>query len=167
MLTFSNNEWVPAKDNATFEVVNPATGKKLVDISHASDEDVDNAVKAARDAFENTWGTNVDAGERIALINKLADLLERDTKIVAALESLDSGKGVRMAATSDVPESIGCLRYYAGLADKVAGQTINHFGPDRFAYTLQQPIGVCGQIIPWNYPREYTELPKRLGMNER
>lgn len=155
MLTDSDNEWVPAEGGKTFEVVNPATGEKLVDIAHASDSDVDKAVKAAREAFETTWGTNIDAGERIALIMKLADLLERDTKLVAALESLDSGKGVRMAATSDIPESIGCLRYYAGLADKYVGQTINHFGNDRFAYTLQQPIGVAGQIIPWNYPREF------------
>lgn len=79
--------------------------------------------------------------------------MERDAKILGALESFDGGKGVNMAS-GDVEESVGCLRYYAGLADKTTGQTIDHFGKEKMAWTLKQPIGVCGQIIPWNYPRE-------------
>jgi len=78
--------------------------------------------------------------------------MERDAEKIAAIESLNSGKGVRIALLSDVGDSVACLRYYAGLADKFFGQTIPHFGTEKFCYTVHQPIGVCGQIIPWNYP---------------
>ena len=86
------------------------------------------------------------------MLNKLADLMERDAEKLGALESLNSGKGVRIAREADVGDSVGCLRYYAGLADKIHGNTIDTFGKDKFAYTIYQPFGVCGQIIPWNYP---------------
>ncbi|KAL7418774.1 hypothetical protein Q5752_006457 [Cryptotrichosporon argae] len=149
---FINNEWVEASDAKTFDTVNPATGEVLVAVAHATKDDVDRAVKAARTAFKTTWGTNVAGAERGAILNKLADLMERDTAKLAAVESVNSGKGIRIARDADVADSIACLRYYAGLADKTFGQTINHFGGEKFVYTLHQPIGVCGQIIPWNYP---------------
>ncbi|KAK1921485.1 putative aldehyde dehydrogenase [Papiliotrema laurentii] len=149
---FVDNEWSASSDNATFPTVNPANGKPLLEFSHASSVDVDRAVASARRAFQTTWGNNVPATARAGLLFKLADLMERDSKLIGALESLNSGKGVRIAAGGDVADSIACLRYYAGLADKIHGQTISHYGKDKFVYTLHQPIGVCGQIIPWNYP---------------
>lgn len=148
----SDNEFVPSSDGKTFDTLNPATGEKIVSISHATKDDVDAAVKAARKAFKTTWGNNIAAETRGLLMNKLADLLERDAEKFAALESYDSGKGIRIARESDVADSVACIRYYAGLADKIHGQTINSWGGEKFAYTLHQPIGVCGQIIPWNYP---------------
>ncbi|WVF72485.1 hypothetical protein IAT40_007300 [Kwoniella sp. CBS 6097] len=149
---FINNEWVESQSGKTFSTINPATGKAFLDFAHASKEDVDAAVKSSRKAFKTTWGDNVPAVERGALLNKLADLLERDADKIAALESLNSGKGVRIAREFDVNDSIAALRYYAGLADKQHGQTLNHYGKEKFVYTVHQPIGVCGQIIPWNYP---------------
>ncbi|KAI9634243.1 aldehyde dehydrogenase domain-containing protein [Dioszegia hungarica] len=149
---FIDNTWRPASTGSTFSTVNPATGESLLSIAHASSEDVDAAVKSARLAFKTTWGNNVHAAERGAALNRLADLMERDKDRLAAVESLNSGKGIRMARDSDVADSIGCLRYYAGLADKFHGQTIPHYGTEKFVYTVHQPIGVCGQIIPWNYP---------------
>ncbi|OCF31508.1 aldehyde dehydrogenase (NAD+) [Kwoniella heveanensis BCC8398] len=149
---FINNEWVESQSGETFSTVNPATGKPFLDFAHASKEDVDAAVKSSRKAFKTTWGDNVTAVERGALLDKLADLLERDAAKIGALESLNSGKGVRIAREFDVGDSIATLRYYAGLADKLHGQTLNHYAKEKFVYTIHQPIGVCGQIIPWNYP---------------
>ncbi|RSH82124.1 aldehyde dehydrogenase (NAD(P)(+)) ald5 [Saitozyma podzolica] len=149
---FINNEFRASSSGQTVPTINPANGETLLEVSHASQEDVDEAVRAARKAFETAWGNNVQASERGALLNKLADLMERDAEKLAALESLDSGKGIRIVREIDLPDSVACLRYYAGLADKFFGQTIPHFGKDKFVYTIHQPIGVCGQIIPWNYP---------------
>lgn len=146
----SNNEWTASSDQGTFTTVNPATGAPIVDVSHATKTDVDRAVSAARKAFKTTWGLNIPGPDRQALLLKFADLMERDQDKLAAVESLDGGKGVRIAKMADVADSVACLRYYAGLADKFYGQTIPHFGGEKFVYTLHQPIGVCGQIIPWN-----------------
>lgn len=96
-LPCSNNEWVAASSKETFQTVNPATGKHLVDVAHASKDDVDTAVKAARKAFKTTWGLKVPGNERGALLLKLADLMERDQDKLAAVESLNSGKGIRIA----------------------------------------------------------------------
>ncbi|KAI5474405.1 aldehyde dehydrogenase, mitochondrial [Pseudohyphozyma bogoriensis] len=149
---FIDGQWVAAEDGATFETLNPATGEKLLDISAAGPADVDKAVKAARKAFETTWGRNVAPAERAALLYKLADLMERDAQVLGELESIDSGKGMRIARDFDIGDSVGCLRYYAGWADKVHGTTIDATGKSKMIYTVQDPIGVCGQIIPWNYP---------------
>ncbi|OCF75956.1 aldehyde dehydrogenase (NAD+) [Kwoniella mangroviensis CBS 8886] len=149
---FINNQWVESSDSNSFSTINPATGEQFLDFAHATKVDVDTAVTAARKAFKTTWGMNVASTERAALLFKLADLMEKDAAKIAALESLNSGKGIRIARDADVADSVACLRYYAGLADKLHGQTINHFGKEKFVYTLHQPIGVCGQIIPWNYP---------------
>ena len=93
----SNNEWVASSSNETFATVNPATGKHLVDVAHATKEDVDTAVKAARKAFKTTWGLKKPGNERGALLLKLADLMERDQDKLAAVESLNGGKGIRVA----------------------------------------------------------------------
>jgi aldehyde dehydrogenase (NAD+) len=93
----SNNEWVASSSKETFETVNPATGKHLIDVAHATKEDVDTAVKAARQAFKTTWGLKIPGSERGALLLKLADLMERDQDKLAAVESLNGGKGIRVA----------------------------------------------------------------------
>lgn len=85
-----------------------------------------------------------------SVINRFADLIERDAPSLAALESLDSGKGVQIALDSDVGDSVACLRFFAGLADSLRGQSIDSFAKEKMIYTLHEPIGVCGQIIPWN-----------------
>ena len=114
--------------------------------------DVDKAVAAARQAFVlgSPWRT-MDASQRGNLLNKLADLMERDRVYLASLETLNNGKPYSYSFMADLGLSIKCLRYYAGWADKIQGKTIPVDGP-YFAYTRHEPVGVCGQIIPWNFP---------------
>ncbi|CAD6197241.1 unnamed protein product [Caenorhabditis auriculariae] len=149
---FINNEFVNARSGKTFETFNPANGKLIAKISEGDKADVDAAVKAANQAFRtgSEWRT-MDAARRGHLLNKLADLMERDRVILASLESLDNGKPYAIAYNADLALSIACLRYYAGWADKNHGKTIPIAG-DYFTYTRHEPVGVCGQIIPWNFP---------------
>ncbi len=113
--------------------------------------DIDLAVKAARKAFDYGPWSKMDARDRGRLIYKLADLIEEEADELAALESLDNGKPIRDARAADLPLAIDCLRYYAGWADKIHGQTIPVRG-NYFCYTRHEPVGVVGQIIPWNFP---------------
>ncbi|KHJ91021.1 aldehyde dehydrogenase family protein [Oesophagostomum dentatum] len=149
---FINNEWVDAASKKTFETFNPANKSLITKVAEGDKADVDKAVKAASDAFRlgSPWRT-MDAAQRGVLMNKLADLMERDRVILASLESLDNGKPYAVAYNADVPMSIACIRYYAGWADKNHGKTIP-VGGDYFTYTRHEPVGVCGQIIPWNFP---------------
>lgn len=150
---FINNQFVPSVDGKeTIECINPATEETICSIVAATAKDIDVAVAAAREAFNTTWGKNVSGFERARLLNKLADLMERDAQELAELEALDNGKPVRIARDFDIGDSVGCLRYYAGWADKIVGQTIEIDNKTKFAFTKHEPIGVCGQIIPWNYP---------------
>lgn len=126
--------------------MNPATGKVITSVAHAKEADVDEAVKAARKAFKTTWGKNVGPEERARLLNKLADLMERDLDTLAQLESINGGKGVRVAREMDIADTIACLRYYAGWAGKVAGETIETTPKTKLAYTLLEPFGVCGKL---------------------
>jgi aldehyde dehydrogenase (NAD+) len=112
---------------------------------------VDAAVKAARKQFDGGEWSKMDARDRGRLINKLADLLEEEAGELAALETLDNGKPIRDSQAADLPLTIDCLRYYAGYADKIHGQTIPVRG-NYFTYTRKEPVGVVGQIIPWNFP---------------
>ena len=146
---FINNEWVEGVDKKTFEVINPSTEEVITSISEATEKDVDIAVAAARKAFNGTWKHTTPA-ERARLLNKLADIAEKNTDTLAAVESLDNGKSITFAR-GDVAAVIACLRYYAGWADKIVGKTID-VNPSMFHYTRNEPIGVCGQIIPWNFP---------------
>jgi aldehyde dehydrogenase (NAD+) len=146
---FINNEWVEGADKKTFEVINPSTEEVIVSISEATEKDVDIAVAAARKAFTGGWRTTTPA-DRAKLLNKLADLTEKNLDNLAAVESLDNGKSINMARL-DVSNVVACLRYYAGWADKITGKTID-VNPAMFHYTRNEPIGVCGQIIPWNFP---------------
>ncbi|KAK9513281.1 hypothetical protein VZT92_026827 [Zoarces viviparus] len=149
---FINNQWQDATSGKTFPTINPATGEVICQVAEADKADVDKAVKAARDAFRlgSPW-RRMDASHRGLLLNRLADAIERDAAYLAELETLDNGKPYTMSYTVDVPTVVKCFRYYAGWADKWEGKTIPIDG-DYFCYTRHEPIGVCGQIIPWNFP---------------
>jgi acyl-CoA reductase-like NAD-dependent aldehyde dehydrogenase len=144
-------DWVEAADGRTFETIDPSTGESICEVAHAGADDVDRAVKAAHAALEGDWSKMPAAG-RERLMNALADLLEANSEELAQLESLDNGKPVTMAGAVDVPASIAHLRYYAGWPTKIEGETIPVSWPGMFVYTLKEPVGVCGQIIPWNFP---------------
>ena len=149
---FINNEWHDSVSGKTFPTINPATGEKICDVQEGDKADVDKAVKAAREAFKlgSPWRT-MDASQRGVLLHKLADLIERDQEYLARLETIDNGKPVSNSLEDDLPGTIEMYRYYAGWADKIQGKTIPVDGPYT-CYTRHEPVGVCGQIIPWNYP---------------
>ncbi|MEW4569971.1 aldehyde dehydrogenase family protein [Tautonia sp. JC769] len=145
-----DNEWVSPKGGDSFDTYNPATGEVIARVAAASADDVDRAVRAARRALESgPWGS-MDAAERGKLMYDLADLVERDAEALAQLESLNCGKTIT-DARGDLNGVIYTLRYYAGWADKIEGRTVPVRG-NFLSYTLRQPIGVVGQIIPWNFP---------------
>ncbi|HTW60078.1 MAG TPA: aldehyde dehydrogenase family protein [Terriglobales bacterium] len=146
-----DGQWVDA--SKSFTTINPATGEALTQIAAASIEDVDRAVAAARRAFEDRSGPwrKMSASERGRLIWKLADLLEKSVDEFAELETLDNGKPIFESRYVDMPMVIDVLRYYAGLATKLHGETVNTF-ETAFTYTLREPIGVVGMIVPWNFP---------------
>ncbi|KAH7320997.1 aldehyde dehydrogenase domain-containing protein [Stachybotrys elegans] len=146
---FINNEWVEGVEKKKFEVINPSTEEVITSVCEATEKDVDVAVAAARKAFDTTWKETA-AHTRSQLILKLATIMETNAELLAAVESLDNGKSIGNAR-GDVQAAIGCVRYYGGWADKITGKTID-ISPDMFHYTRQEPIGVCGQIIPWNFP---------------
>jgi aldehyde dehydrogenase (NAD+) len=145
-----NNEWVNSLSAKTFPTFNPATGEEICQVAEADAADVDKAVKAARAAFEGPW-RKMSASDRGRLLNRFADLIEKNSDQLARLETLDNGKPYHVARAADLPLTIACYRYYAGWADKVQGKTIPIAG-DYFCYTRHEPVGVVGQIIPWNFP---------------
>jgi aldehyde dehydrogenase (NAD+) len=146
-----NNRWVESASGKTFPTVNPATGEEICRVAEADAADVDKAVLAAREAFEKGPWRKMAAAERGKLLYKLADLIEKNADELARLEALDNGKPLQVARTADLPLVIGCYRYYAGWADKIQGKTIPVAG-NYFCYTRHEPVGVVGQIIPWNFP---------------
>jgi len=145
-----NNEWVDASDGGTFDTLNPATGDVLAKVAHATAKDVDAAVRTARKALETGVWSRMDAADRGRLMFKLADRIEQHATELAALESVNSGKTIR-DSRGDVEGVVNTLRYYAGWADKIEGKTVPVRG-NFLSYTLRQPVGVVGQIIPWNFP---------------
>jgi aldehyde dehydrogenase (NAD+) len=146
-----NNRWVEAASGRSFPTTNPATGDEICQVAEADKVDVDMAVKAARKAFEGGPWRTMSAAERGRLLNKLADLVETHADELARLESLDNGKPYQVALAADLPLTIATYRYYAGWADKLQGKTIPIAG-NYFCYTRLEPVGVVGQIIPWNFP---------------
>jgi aldehyde dehydrogenase (NAD+) len=148
---FINNEFVPSSHGGTIVSIDPATEKEIATVQAASPDDVDKAVRAAHAARKNAAWKLMSPTERGALMWKLADKIEEHKEIFATIDSWDNGKPYSVALDVDLTEVIATLRYYAGWADKVFGQTISTT-PQKFAYTLRQPIGVVGQIIPWNFP---------------
>ena len=148
---FIDGKWVPAASGKTFATINPATEEEIAQIAEGDAADVDAAAKAARKAFDNGPWRTMDARDRGKLIYALADRMESEIDSLAALETLDNGKPFSDSLNVDLPLAIDCLRYYAGYADKIHGSTIPIRG-NHFCYTRREPIGVAGQIIPWNFP---------------
>ncbi|CAG7562636.1 unnamed protein product [Fusarium equiseti] len=150
---FIGNEFV-AGSASRIPTVNPTDESVICEVESASEDDINKAVKAARDAFNDPTWRQLSPSVRGAMISKLADLIEADKGVLATLEAWDNGKAYQIALTEDLEEVISTLKYFAGWADKIGGQTMTLVGPDayKFGYTLREPIGVCGQIIPWNYP---------------
>jgi aldehyde dehydrogenase (NAD+) len=148
---FIGGQWVDAVSGKTFPTINPATGEPICNVAEGDKADIDKAVAAARKAFESGPWPKMAAAERGRLLNKLADAIESNLEDLAALESLDNGKPVSVAMAADLPLVVKCYRYYAGWADKNHGKTIPIEG-NFFCYTRHEPVGVVGQIIPWNFP---------------
>jgi aldehyde dehydrogenase (NAD+) len=146
-----NNRWVESVSGRTFATINPSTGREICQVAEADSADVDTAVQAARQAFENGPWRRMAASERGRLLLRLADLIETHGGELARLEALDNGKPVSVATAVDVPKTVACYRYFGGWADKIHGKTIPIDG-DYLCYTRHEPIGVVGQIIPWNFP---------------
>ena len=140
----------PAADGRTFATVDPATGDEICEVSQAGDADVATAVAAARGALEGPL-RKVSPSKRAGLIYNLAELIKANGEELAELESLDNGKPLA-GAKGDVAASVAHLRYYAGWPTKIEGETIPVSGRDLFVYTLREPVGVCAQIVPWNFP---------------
>jgi aldehyde dehydrogenase (NAD+) len=146
-----DGQWIDG--SKTFDTINPATEEVLTQVVEASPADVDSAVQAARRAFEDRNGPwrKLSASERGRLLWRLADLVEKNIDELAELETLDNGKPLFESRYVDIPMVIDVLRYYAGLATKIHGETVNTF-ETAFTYTLREPVGVVGLIVPWNFP---------------
>ena len=146
-----NNEWVESVSGKRFETINPTTGEVICDVAEADAADVDKAVEAARNAFNSDDWRKMSARKRGELLYKLADLIEKNKEELARLETLDNGKPLSESLNMDLPFVIETYRYYAGWADKIQGKTIPISG-SYLCYTRHEPVGVVGQIIPWNFP---------------
>src|SRR3954463_6393978 len=146
-----DGEWVEGKKH--FDTINPATGEVLTQIADAGSAEIDQAVAAARKAFDDTKGPwrKMSASERGRLIWKLSDLMEQHIDELAELETLDNGKPIFESRYVDIPMAIDVMRYYAGIATKIQGDTVNTLS-SAFTYTMREPIGVVGAIVPWNFP---------------
>jgi aldehyde dehydrogenase (NAD+) len=146
-------EWREAGSGATFDTINPATGEVLTQVAEASAAEVDEAVEAARKAFDNTAGAwrKMSASERGRLLWRIADALERNIEEFAELETLDNGKPIFESRYVDMPMVVDVLRYYAGWATKIHGETVNTF-ENALTYTVREPVGVVGAIVAWNFP---------------
>jgi phenylacetaldehyde dehydrogenase len=151
---FINGKWVDAASGKTFPTYNPATGEVLANVAEGDKEDINRAVAAARAAFDTGPWSKITPSQRGKLIWKLADLIEQHAEEFAQLESLDNGKPLAIARIADIPGTIDMFRYMAGWATKIEGNTIpiSAHGAKFLAYTLREPVGVVGQIIPWNFP---------------
>ncbi len=154
---FINGQWSDAASGKTFETPNPATGEILARVAEGDAEDINRAVRAARQAFENGPWSRMTPSERGRIIWRIGDLILEHTDELAQLESLDNGKPFAVAQAADVPLAADLFHYMAGWATKIEGNTINISvpympGANFHSYTLREPIGVVGQIIPWNFP---------------
>jgi phenylacetaldehyde dehydrogenase len=149
-----NGKWVDAASGKTFPTYNPATGEVLANVAEGDKEDINRAVAAARAAFDTGRWSKITPSQRGKMIWKLADLIEQHAEEFAQLESLDNGKPLAIARIADIPGTIDLFRYMAGWATKIEGNTIpiSAHGAKFLAYTLREPVGVVGQIIPWNFP---------------
>jgi len=146
-----NGEWVEPASGKRYDDVNPTTGETAARVAEAGAEDVDRAVKAARAAFEDGPWSRMHPADRGRLLYKLAQLVQDDAQRLAEIDALDAGKPVTNSLRVDLPAAVDCFEYYAGWADKIHGETVPVRAP-AFTYLLRQPVGVVGQIIPWNFP---------------
>ena len=154
-----DGEWVPAVSGETFEVYDPSTGEVLARVAAGGAEDIDRAVRAARRAFDDGPWRTMKPSERGRIMQRLAQLMEEHGEELAELESLDNGKPLSVARVADVPLAVDNIRYMAGWTTKIEGNTIPiSFPGDFLAYTLREPVGVVGQIIPWNFPLRMAAL---------
>ncbi|MBV8856825.1 MAG: aldehyde dehydrogenase family protein [Acidobacteria bacterium] len=147
---FIDGQWVDAESGKTFTTPNPATGATLAEVAEGDKADIDKAVEAARRAFEGPW-SKVSARDRGKLLYKLSQLIDAKSKELAAIETSDNGKPIKETSYVDLPQVVENFEYFAGWATKIEGETIPVPG-QMFNYTLREPVGVCGQIIPWNFP---------------
>jgi len=145
------NEWVEGSSGETFSDRNPATGEIIAEVVSGNAADVDRAVESARSAFRSPGWRRMDPHKRARLLWKLADLLEANADEIAEMETRDNGKPYFESRKVDMPSIVENFRYFAGIADKLEGQTIPVSGPN-FTYTMRDPIGVVGCIVPWNFP---------------
>jgi acyl-CoA reductase-like NAD-dependent aldehyde dehydrogenase len=141
-----------AADGRTFDTFDPSTGQAIAEVPYAGAADVDRAVRAAREAFDDGRWSGVSAAERTRTMLALADAVEANADELAQLEALDNGKPLKLAKRVDVPLTVEHLRYFAGWPTKIAGETLPVAQPNMHCYTRKEPVGVCGQIIPWNFP---------------
>ena len=147
---FIDGQWVDSESGKTFTTPNPATGETLAEVAEADKADIDKAIAAARRAFEGKWA-KLSARDRGRLLYKLSQLIEQHAEELAAIETADNGKPIKESLYVDLPQVVENFEYFAGWATKIEGETIPVPGK-MFNYTLREPIGVCGQIIPWNFP---------------
>ncbi len=145
-------QWVEAASGKTFETYNPSTGEVLARVAEGGAEDINRAVAAARKAFESGPWPKLTPAQRARLLWKLSDLIEQHAEELAQLETLDNGKPIKYSKAADIPLTVEHFRYFAGWATKLEGNTIPVSIPNMFTYTLREPVGVVGQIIPWNFP---------------
>lgn len=146
-----NGEWQDAASGKTMSVIDPRTSEEFYRIAEAGAEDIDRAVKAARKAFDEGSWPRTSGRQRSRIMYRFADLIEENADLLANVESLDNGKPLAIAKAADIPLVADHLRYYAGWADKITGDTLPTDG-NYFAYTLREPKGVVGQVVPWNFP---------------
>jgi acyl-CoA reductase-like NAD-dependent aldehyde dehydrogenase len=146
-----DGKWVEAASGKTFDTLDPATGTVLARVAEGDAEDIDRAVRAARRAFDAGPWPRMAPAERQKMLLKVADLIESHGLELAQLETLDNGKALTESQNVDIPAAAETFRYYAGWVNKIAGDT-NPTDPSFFQFTLREPVGVCGQIIPWNFP---------------
>jgi len=154
---FIDGQWAEAASGKTFETPNPATGETLARVAEGDAEDIDRAVRAARRAFDEGPWAGITPSERGRMIWRIGDLILEHAGELAQLESLDNGKPYAVALAADVPLAADLFHYMAGWATKIEGNTINISvpympGANFHSYTLREPVGVVGQIIPWNFP---------------
>jgi acyl-CoA reductase-like NAD-dependent aldehyde dehydrogenase len=141
-----------AADGATFQTLDPASGRPIATIAHAGQQDVDRAVAVAREAFESGPWARMPAIERGRLIGALADAVQQHDEELAQIESLDNGKPVKLAQFVDVGGTVAHLRYFSGWPTKIEGAVLPVMAPNVHCYTRREPVGVCAQIVPWNFP---------------
>lgn len=147
---FIDNEYVSATGDE-FEVIDPCRDIAILRVQGASPEDVDKAVVAARKAFDDGPWADFTPKERSTMLFKLAAILDRERTLLAAIDAYDLGKPYEAVLAGDLDETVNVFEYYAGWADKIDGKSIET-SADKLCYTIQEPLGVCAQIIPWNFP---------------